>query len=762
MTLRTFDVEPYAITTDRIDESSLRLIESLTSTGNGHFGMRGNFEEGYSGDSHRGTYVAGVWFPDKTRVGWWKNGYPDYFGKVINATNVIAVDIEVGGERVDLHCGQHQDFRLRLDLRNGLLTRSFEYTVGSSRVHIAFERFLSIVTPELCFQRVRVTALTDGVDITVTPRLDGDVHNLDSNYGERFWEEVERSCAPVPLLSLMTVDNPFGIPRFTVTTGMDAHATGLDRVGEVSLPWQVGEVFAGTLAEGAVAELVKTTALVSTRDIDAGEHSTVVAALLAAAGRDGFDEHLAAHSQLWARRWQRSEVRIEGDSEAQQGIQFNLFQLFSTYYGEDARLNVGPKGFTGEKYGGATYWDTEAYLVPLYLAVAAPDVAQALLTYRHRQLPEAQHNARQQGLAGALFPMVTFTGIECHNEWEITFEEIHRNGAIAYAIYNHARYTADRSYLLGDGLEVLVEISRFWADRVHFSARRGMYMLHGVTGPNEYENNVNNNWYTNYLAAWVLRLTGATLDEAGAERAMALGVGVQERERWDAIATGMYLPADAELGINVQHDTFLDKDLRPVTALPLDQRPLNQNWSWDRVLRSPYIKQADVLQGMYLFEGDFTTEELRRNFEFYEPLTVHESSLSPSIHSIIAAAIGEQAKAVELYKRTARLDLDNYNNDTEDGLHITSMSGSWLSIVQGFAGMRVDEDGLRFAPFCPEGWDAYSFTVGFRDRLLTVRVSASAVELTLVEGPELTLRVHGEAVLVRESVSVPLRPRSLA
>lgn len=762
MSERVFTVEPYAISTTGLADADVRLIEAMTSTGNGHMGMRGNFEEGYGGDTHQGTYIAGVWFPDKTRVGWWKNGYPEYFGKVINATNLIAIDVTIDGERVDLFGAGADDIAIRLDLRDGLLTRSFTYRVGETRVRIEFERFLSIATRELCLQRVRVTALAGSPEITLTPRLDGDVHNLDANYGERFWEEAARDAgsadaAPGPqVLSLRTAPNPFGTPRFTVTAAMTSTAAGLDRVGLVDVPWQVGTAYSGILSPGHTAVLAKTTAVVTTRDVAEDQHARAAARLLTEA-RD-FDAEHAAHAALWAQRWARAEVIIEGDDEAQQGIQFNLFQLFSTYYGEDERLNIGPKGFTGEKYGGATYWDTEAYLVPLYLAVASPDVTRALLQYRHDQLPQAQHNARQQHLAGALFPMVTFTGVECHNEWEITFEEIHRNGAIAHAIHDYTRYTGDRTYLEGPGLEVLVEISRFWADRVHFSARRGRYMLHGVTGPNEYENNVSNNWYTNYLAAWVLRYTDETLDTVPA-RAVELGVTDDERGRWREIAEGMYLPDDADLGIHVQHDTFLDKDLMPASALPADQRPINQNWSWDRILRSCFIKQADVLQGMYLFEDDFDADDLRRNFDFYEPMTVHESSLSASIHSVLAAAIGRPEKAIELYRRTARLDLDNYNNDTEDGLHITSMSGAWLSIVQGFAGMRVREERLSFRPFCPEGWDAFSFTIGFRDRVLAVRVTADELVFTLREGEPLTIDVHGESVHVDAATTVALPRR---
>ena len=393
--------------------------------------------------------------------------------------------------------------------------------------------------------------------------------------------------------------------------------------------------------------------------------------------------------------------------------------------------------------------------MPLYLSLAEPQVTENLLKYRHNQLPQAQHNAREQGLAGALYPMVTFTGIECHNEWEITFEEIHRNGAIAYAIYNYTNYTGDEGYLAGEGLEVLVEIARFWADRVHYSQRHGKYMIHGVTGPNEYENNINNNWYTNRLAVWVLRYTLESLEKYP-ERAEALGITAAEKAKWQDIIDNMYFPYDEERQVFVQHDTFLDKDLKPVSALDKADLPLNQHWSWDKILRSCFIKQADVLQGIYLFGDEFTLEEKERNFDFYEPMTVHESSLSPCIHAILAAELHKEEKAVEQYQRTARLDLDNYNNDTEDGLHITSMTGSWLTIAEGFAGMRA-KDGLSFAPFLPKDWTHYQFHINYRGSLILIAVNEEHVSLTLVKGEALSVRIYDEELQLKDEIKVALK-----
>lgn len=756
MAQRVFDVHPERISTRELRPETIRLVESMTSTANNHMGVRGNFEEGYRGDSHPGTYLAGVWFPDKTRVGWWKNGYPPYFGKAINAMGFLAVDITVNDVAVDLFQGTYRDFSLALDLRNGVLTRSFVYRVGDVEVLLEFERFLSLAQPELSFQRIRATGVVGHCRVELVPRLNGDVHNLDANYGERFWDETHRGTEPLPTLSMRTKPNPFGTPRFTVTAAMHTAADGFDRQDRFAHPLNVGERFAAEIDPGQQRELTKTVAVVTNRDTAETGHRAATTALLVDAAARTFDEHRAAHSRRWEDRWSRAEVTIDGDDESQQGIQFSLFHLFATYYDPDDQLNVGPKGFTGEKYGGATYWDTEGYLVPLYLALAEPAVPRALLDYRHRQLPQARHNAAQQGLAGALFPMVTFDGTECHNEWEITFEEIHRNGAIAYAIDQYVRYTGDTDYLRGPGADALVEISRFWADRVHSSPRTGQYMIHGVTGPNEYENNVNNNWYTNYLAAWVLSLTADTADQCDPHRRATLGVTAAELAQWRHIAQNMYLPEDRALGIKVQHDTFLDKELRSVDTLDPAERPLAKHWSWDRILRSCFIKQADVLQGMYFFEDRFSREEIRRNFEFYEPMTVHESSLSAPVHAILAASLGQHDKAMELFGRSARLDLDNYNDDSEDGLHVTSMSGSWLVVAQGFGGMRITDGQLAFRPVCPSRWRGFRFTVGFRGSIVAVHVTTTTVTFLLKGGPGLSLNVADVRYRLDDRLVVPL------
>lgn len=752
---RLFDIDPWKLKTATLHRKNFRLQESLTSIGNGYMGMRGNFEEGYGGDHHQGTYLAGVWYPDKTRVGWWKIGYPDYFGKVINALDFLALKIKINQTTLDLAQLEPINFYQELDMKNGLLSRHYTVEIDSAVITISFKRFLSLQTKQLAWMKVDITVDAGEATVTLTSSLDSDVQNEDSNYNEHFWESVSlcNEQNSQNSITVRTIPNDFGIEQFTVTAMMDhSLSTEIESTRSHS-PLSISETFASHLQKGETISLTKRAVILTSRDVPEGKQVEQAALILKSSDCLSFEDALEGQTKAWDERWKLADVVIDGDEEAQQGIRFNLFQLFSTYYGEDERLNIGPKGFTGEKYGGATYWDTEAYAVPLYLALAEPSITKNLLMYRYNQLEQAKINAQRQGLAGALYPMVTFTGIECHNEWEITFEEIHRNGAIAYAIYNYTNYTGDTSYLSTHGLEVLAEISRFWASRVHFSKRKKCYMIHGVTGPNEYENNINNNWYTNTLAVWVLRYTIASYRCYHAST--KAHISEQEIAYWQDIIDNMYLPEDEELGIFVQHDTFLDKDLMPVNKLSPTELPLNQHWSWDKILRSCFIKQADVLQGIYFFSDEYSLEQKKKNFEFYEPMTVHESSLSPSIHAILAAELGKEEKAVEMYRRTARLDLDNYNNDTEDGLHITSMTGSWLAIVQGFAQMKTSRATLSFAPFLPKNWNRYAFHITYRHRLLSIDVH-DYITISLLEGQSLPIKLYGQDYLLEDQLVVPI------
>jgi maltose phosphorylase len=753
--------EEWNIIEEGFDPHLNKISESLFSLGNGRMGQRANFEEHYSGDTLQGNYVAGVYYPDKTRVGWWKNGYPEYFAKVLNAANWMGLSIKLDGEELDLNCCRVTDFRRVLNMKEGYLERSFKAELKSGKqIAVSAKRFFSIADDEVAALHYQLRLLNCSGKLDISFFIDGDVKNQDSNYDEKFWDEVSRTQNESgSYLTMRTKKTEFdvitGVKTLVFKNNAELQLTADSAVKDKYLAELIS---LDALAE-EVIDIYKIGTNLSSQNYAPADLLDTATAVVNAAVLKGFSVLLQEQAAAWATKWEEGDILIEGDVAAQQAIRFNIFQLNQTYTGKDARLNIGPKGFTGEKYGGSTYWDTEAYCIPFYLSTAPQEVSRNLLIYRYKHLEKAIENAQKLGFdkGAALYPMVTMNGEECHNEWEITFEEIHRNGAIAFAIFNYIRYTGDKAYLQDYGLEVLIGIARFWKQRVNWSDARQQYVMLGVTGPNEYENNVNNNWYTNTLAAWCLsyaaEAAAAVKKEDPARYAEIVAkTSLLENEEfagWKAVAENIYLPYDEEKGIFLQQDGFLDKEQTLVSDLPLSQRPINQKWSWDRILRSCFIKQADVLQGMYFFEDNYDMESLRRNFDFYESRTVHESSLSPCVHSILAAKLNDGDKAYEFYLRTARLDLDDYNNDTEDGLHITSMAGTWMSIVEGFAGMRVRNDKLSFNPFLPEEWNSFSFNIGFRGVQLKVKVKKE--EITIVNPAKELMDIN----IFNQSYSIP-------
>ena len=752
-------IDEWKIIQDKIEFEGNRLAESIMSLGNGYMGMRGNYEESYSKDSHRGSYIAGVWYPDKTRVGWWKNGYPEYFGKVPNSVNYIGIKVFIDDKELDLATCEVKDFYRELDMKNGVLTRKFIANIDNKEIEVNIVRFLSISRKELAVIKYDVKALNFDGKIKFVPYLDSNVANEDSNYEEEFWTGVDSYSNNLEgSVVASTKENNFNTPVFTIAANMNIKVNGnIDNINHSNSNRYSENEIEMNISKGEIVGIEKYITIVSTRDYEKSQLIKESKKILDEETIKGYETLYKEHCEAWNKRWETADIKIDGDILAQQGIRYNLFQLFSTYYGEDSRLNIGPKGFTGEKYGGATYWDTEAYCLPVYLGVADKQVSKNLLEYRYNQLEPAKTQAKKLGLEGALYPMVTFNGEECHNEWEITFEEIHRNGTIVYAIYNYTNYTGDYSYIKEKGIDVIVEVARFWASRVHLSTRKDKYMIHGVTGPNEYDNNVNNNWYTNYIAKWCLEYAVENIEKLKSENIEAIirnNVDDEDINKWSKIAQNMYLPYDEDLDIIVQHDDFLDKEFIKVKDLPKENLPLNQKWSWDKILRSCYIKQADVLQGIYYFGDKFTKEQKKKNFDFYEPYTVHESSLSPSIYSIIASEIDNLEKAYELYSRTARLDLDNYNNDTEDGLHITSMSGAWLAIVQGFAGMRTYNGKLSFSPKLPKGWIGYSFNINYRENNIRISVTQDNIKIENLSGESFEVIINNKTYIVKDNIEI--------
>jgi maltose phosphorylase len=749
----------WSIIEEGFDAESVKSSESLFSIGNGAMGQRANFEETYTAETFQGSYIAGIYYPDKTKVGWWKNGYPEYFAKVLNAPNWIGIDIEINGEKLDLNtCSEVKNFRRELNMKEGWYNRSFEATLkNGTEVSVNIRRFLSIVLDEVGVINYEIIPLNKDSKIIYKPYIDAGVTNEDANWEEKFWEPLDvKKSGNEAFVTAQTFKTHFKVTTFmqnSILSNGERTAISPSNIDATSDKIQFS--YDVIVAQGQKSSIQK----IGGYTVSLNHENTHTAAekVIQSALAKGYNQMLHDQIDAWAKIWEMSDITIDGDVKAQQGIRFNIFQLNQTYLGKDSRLNIGPKGFTGEKYGGSTYWDTEAYCIPFYMATKDQEVARNLLTYRYNQLDKAIENATKLGFTNgaALYPMVTMNGEECHNEWEITFEEIHRNGAIAFAIYNFYRYTGDYSYIPEKGLEVLIGIARFWHQRANFSTNLNQYVILGVTGPNEYENNVNNNFYTNYIAKWCLEYTYEQIQKVSLEYPSdhkriteKVKISDSELQSWKKVSDNMYFPFSEEHNVYLQQDGFLDKDLVRVADLDKSQRPINQKWSWDRILRSPYIKQADVLQCFYFFEDHFSKEELKNNFEFYESFTVHESSLSPCVHSIQAALLDKMDMAYTFYLRTSRLDLDDYNKEVEEGCHITSMAGTWMSIVEGFGGMRIKEDKLHFSPKIPKEWEGYSFKINFRNQILKVAINHDETSFSIVGDKELAIVVNGKAVVV--------------
>lgn len=758
---RYLKTDEWSIIEESFNANNLRKSESIFSLGNGRFGQRGNFEEPYSSDSYRGSYVAGISYLDYTRVMWWKNGFPTYFTRIPNAPDWSRISLRLIDEELDLAQWDVDSFCRRLDMKGGVSYRDVEVTSprgNQLRLHV--EHITDMARPNLCLIKYSVTSVNYSGKISFIPLLDANVADKESRPNEKIWN-ILRSGATREYAYLWTQTRRedaqvcYAMSYQLCKNGKEIAANAIRIEKEKQAGYSVGV----DVKPGDSVCLIKYVAILSSLHCERNELIEQSATEVRQAVAVGWEKLLEEHCLAWKEIWDETDIVIEGDPEAQQGIRYNIFQLYQAYRGDDPRLNIAPKGFTGERYGGNTYWNTELCCVPFFLMSTSKEISENLLLYRYNQLPKAIENAKKLGFrdGAALFPQTTNNGEECHSEWEITFEEIHRNNIIVYAIWQHVHTGGSFDYLAHCGLEVLIAVCRFWSQRVSFSRPKQQFVILGVTGPNEYENNVDNNWYTNFSCKQCLKMAieavelikkdypgdyervcrKTAFDEAG------------ETRRWQEIIDNIYLPEDKELGIFVQNDGYLDKELLSTDAIPSGERPINQHWSWDRILRSCYIKQSDVLLGLYLYYNEFDLETIRRNFEFYEPMTVHESSLSPHIHAILAARIGKVEKAYELFLHATRLDLDDYNNEAAQGLHITSMPGSWLAIVRGFGGMQLTDNTLTFAPVKPDKWKSYAFKVNFQGRTLHVRVS-DEVAIRLVAGQPLTIRLYDTPYRLQE------------
>ncbi len=752
---RYFGCDPWKVTEEGFDPAYARVSESVFSLANENLGVRGSFDEGGCVDSLRGMYVNGVY--DLEALGKSYRGIIRETHFMIPSADWLRTEITVDGERLDLGRSRYRDFRRELDLRQGTLRRSFLWQTASGKeLRLTFLRFLDMTHRERAYQRVTLEAVSEDCEATYTGGLSFDA--VHEGYGRCFWQDP-RGEAGAGRLTLQAE---------TLHSGQQVFAGAL-----LDLP---GEAEAGrdgkTVSLSARLQLRKGCPLSVDRrvvilfDGEKGESLRQRGLeALEESGRVSLEEALAASRACWEEYWRTSDVEIDGEGEdalaEQQGIRFCIFQLRQTYAGGSARHNIGAKGLTGEAYNGHAFWDTEAGCLPFYL-FTQPEAARDLLLFRYNKLPQALERAEMLDCRGACYPIATLNGKEACALWQHASLQLQPSTAVAYGIWHYVRVTGDEEFLWQYGAEMLLQIARFLASRAEKGSRTGKYGFYGVMGPDEFHMMVNNNAYTNYMGMRTLAFAAETLERMERERpeacrALRDRTGLEKTEilRWKTIAGDMYLP-QGENGLFEQHDGYFDLPHTDIHGIPVTDFPLYDHWSYDRIYRSDMIKQPDVLMMLYLYNSSFSRETKRVNYEFYEPRTIHESSLSPAIHSILAAELDKMEEAVGFFGFATRLDLDNYNRNTREGLHITSIALAWVNIVYGFAGLRSDGDVLSFAPRLPARWKRLRFSLLYRGRVLRVCMDRNETRFTLERGGELTLRIDGrETVLDGAGLRVP-------
>ncbi|HEY4751762.1 MAG TPA: glycosyl hydrolase family 65 protein, partial [Candidatus Limnocylindrales bacterium] len=452
--------------------------------------------------------------------------------------------------------------------------------------------------------------------------------------------------------------------------------------------------------------------------------------------------------------WARSDIEIDGDEALQQSIRFSLFSIFQSA-GRDGRTGLPAKGLTGEGYEGHVFWDTEAFGLPFFV-YSEPILARALLRFRIWRLPQARARAAEMAEHGALYPWRTINGEEASAYFPAGTAQYHINADIALALVRYLEVTGDHSLLLEGGAEMLFETARMWASLgAYIPARGGAFCINMVTGPDEYSALVNNNAFTNLMARAHLRHAARIAaqlardePEAWSRIAGAIGLTGDEVDGWRRAAEAMYVPRDRELGIHLQDDAFLDRERWDFEGTPPENWPLLLHYHPLVIYRHQVLKQADVVLAQVRLAHEFTLAEKRRNFDFYDPLTTGDSSLSPSIQSVAAAELGYAAKAYEYFMRTARMDLDDVNGNTEHGVHIAAMAGTWVALVYGFGGLRDDDGAVSFAPRLPAQWRRLQFRLGLGESRLRVSILHDEVAYLVDSGPQVEIRHFGQPVVV--------------
>jgi alpha,alpha-trehalose phosphorylase len=740
-----FAVEPWSVIERELHLDLLAQTESLFALSNGHIGLRGNLDEG---EPHGmpGSYLNGFFetLPlPHAEAGY---GYPEESQSLINVTNGKLIRLLVDDEPLDVRYGRLLNHTRELDMRDGVLRRDIEWiSPAGHAIRVRATRLVSLQQRAIAGISYEVEPLNDSTRIVLQSSL---VAN--EPLAGRSDDPRAAAALSAPLIGDYHVHNGLeaALGHHTRLSGLRM-AAGLDHVvdgpeGTVthaeSWPDLARVTISTELLPGQQLKVVKLIAYgwSSVRSTPALRDQ--VDAALAAAKRTGWEGLLSGQRSYLDEFWERADVEVDGDPELQQAVRFALFQMVQAGARAEERP-IPAKGLTGRGYDGHTFWDMDTYMLPV-LTYTLPHAARDALRWRHSTLSMARDRAHELRLQGASFPWRTISGKECSGYWPAGTAGFHINADIADATRRYVSATEDRDFESGPGLDLLAETARLWASLGHHDAE-GRFRIDGVTGPDEYSALADNNTFTNLMAARNLR-SAAEASERYPVRAADSGVSGAEINGWRKAADAMVVPFDQELGITSQSEGFTRYREWDFTATKPEDYPLLLHFPYYLLYSSQVVKQADLVFALYVCGDCFSAEQKVKDFEYYEAITVRDSSLSASIQAIVAAEVGQLQLACDYFRESAFVDLRDLSGNTDEGLHMASLAGAWLGAVAGFGGMRDHGEMLTFAPRLPEDLNGLSFRITYRGRRIKVQLGRDHATYQLLAGDDLQLLHHGK------------------
>lgn len=766
--------EPWRITEEEFKIENNHHNETIFSLGNGYMGIRGTLEEDYTGPANTttpGIYINGIYGSEEILYGEEAPKQPKYSQTILNLADWTIINLYIDGEKFDLLEGRVEDYQRYLDMKNGTLNRELIWeSPQGKRVKIDICRFLSLTNKHLGVINYNIKPLNFNGNIKLISAIKGDTHN--------YYHFRNKDIIKVNDIGFASDEERVYVEQYVPSTGL---TVALAVVNDLKIDCEVIDTevksdqfsiiegdslfqeFTISARKDMNISLTKYAAFYTSNDGIEGDLKEIVLEEVNRGRKEGYKNLLNNQYKYLKGYWQDVDVKIDGDLALQQAFRFNAFHLLQST-GRGGHTNAAAKGLTGEFYEGHYFWDTETYIFPFFL-YNKPEIARSLLAYRYKILDKARQNAKRVRLKGALFPWRTINGEEASAFFMGSTVQFHINADIAYAIYHYYHATGDEQFLFEYGVEILVETARMWVSRgSYIPLMDNKFCFNEVCGPDEYKPGVSNNCYTNYMAKFNLEFAAEAVKMMKKEcpekyqklvKKLNLSVDGQNQElkKWEKIADDIYLPYHEEMGIHPQDDSFLLKDEIEIDELPAEEFPLVRNWHPLTIWRYQVIKQADVILLMFLLGDKFTLEEKRANYDYYEPKTTHDSSLSPSIYSIIASEIGYYDQAYQYFIQTVRLDLDDFNENTYQGVHLACMGSAWLTLVQGFAGMRNYNGELYFDPYLPKKWDGYEFNIKYKGKQIKVRVEENTVKYSLIKGEHIKFFHQGQEQILTQQDS---------